>query len=84
MDLHGYLANQAIRFIEGDNKTREKQSPVPFIKGFEERYGFVQIPRTVAEIDLKVGVNFLRGFFKGKVIDKLSIYENGVLCEAEY
>jgi len=49
----------------------------------QDEYGFVQVPHTIADTDLKNGVNFLRGYFRGEVIDKLSIYNNGMLCESQ-
>ncbi|MBR0855632.1 hypothetical protein [Bradyrhizobium liaoningense] len=82
MQLKSYLPSQAVRFLDASSEETSKRSPVPFLKEFEERYGFVQIPRTVAELDLQTGITFLRGFFKGKVIEKFQIYHNGVLCEA--
>ena len=60
----------------------EKRSPAPLIDGIRHKFGFVQVPQHVAELDFKKGVNFLQGYFKGKIIDKLSVYENGLLCEA--
>jgi len=82
MRLNKYMASQAIRYIETDGAENERQSPVPFIRQFEDRYGFAQVPHTLAELNLKTGVIFLRGYFKGKIIDKFQVYENGFLCEA--
>jgi hypothetical protein len=82
MEFKSFLANQAIRYVEDNKAEYAPQSPVPFIRRFEELYGFAQVPRTLAELDFKAGVTFLRGYFKGKIIDKLQIYENGMLCEA--
>ncbi|MCR6734370.1 MAG: hypothetical protein NVV83_09915 [Afipia sp.] len=82
MHLEKYLPGHAIRFIEVAEAERV-QSPIPIINSLQERYGFVEVPRTVADLDFKTGVSFLRGYFKNKIIDKFQIYENGILCQAE-
>jgi hypothetical protein len=81
MEVKNILVSQAIRFIE-TGPVLEKRSPVPLIDGLREKYGFVQVPQTVADLDFKKGVNFLRGYYKGKIIEKFQVYENGLLCEA--
>ncbi|OAF06677.1 hypothetical protein AYJ54_19335 [Bradyrhizobium centrolobii] len=48
----------------------------------QDKYGFVQVPTTIAELDFTKGVTFLQGYYKGLVISKLQVYENGMLCEA--
>jgi len=63
-------------------KNKAPRSPVPIIKGMEDRYGFVQVPRTVQEINFSTGVSFLQGYFQNSIIDKLEIYEKGLLCDA--
>src|SRR5712691_8865526 len=83
MELKTILTSQAIRFFAEKSEPIERRSPVPLIDGVREKYGFVQVPRTVAELDFKNGVTFLQGYYKGQVIDKLQIYENGLLCEAQ-
>lgn len=81
MDLKSILTSQAIRFYEAAEPVAERRSPVPLIREIQDRYGFVQVPLTVADLDFSKGVTFLRGYFKGSIIDKLQVYENGVLCE---
>lgn len=84
MQLDRYLTNQTIRiFADSGSPAPERRSPVPIFRELENRYGFVQIPRTVDEVNLQTGITFARGFFKGKVIEKFQIYENGILCQAE-
>jgi hypothetical protein len=80
MKVENYLVNQAIHFIVPEGP--EDSSPIPAIRAIQDKYGFVQIPLRLEEMDLKQGVNFLRGFFRGQVLDKLALYENGLLCEA--
>lgn len=83
MQLSQIMASQAIRYVTTEDTQYERQSPVPFIRQFEDRYGFAQVPHTLEELNLKTGVSFLRGYFRGKIIDKLQLYENGLLCEAK-
>ena len=60
------------------------------VHAMEERYGFIQVPKTLAEYDETKGVNFRHGKFtvirqrkKNEiVIDALSIYSDGLLAEA--
>jgi hypothetical protein len=82
METKNILVSQAIRFISVAEPVLEKRSPVPLIDGLREKYGFVQVPQTVADLDFKKGVNFLQGYYKSRVIDKFQVYENGLLCEA--
>ena len=56
---------------------------MPLVNWLQEKYGFVQVPRTLAELNLQTGVNFFHGYYEGRVIDKFSIYNNGVLLEAK-
>jgi hypothetical protein len=81
MEVKNILVSQAIRFIE-TGSVLERRSPVPLINGLREKYGFVQVPQTVADLNFKKGVNFLRGYYKGKIIEKFQVYDNGLLCEA--
>jgi hypothetical protein len=82
MKFKAFMTSQTIRFFEETGPVMEVRSPVPLIKGLQESYGFVQVPLTLAELDFKAGVTFLRGYFRGKIIEKLQVYENGLLCEA--
>ncbi|MGX1354546.1 hypothetical protein AB7M49_008171 [Bradyrhizobium elkanii] len=84
MKLKSILTSQAIRFYTytGDEPVIERRSPIPLIRGLQDKYGFVQVPLTVADLDFAKGVTFLRGYYKGHIIEKLALYENGLLCEA--
>ncbi|HEV7601762.1 MAG TPA: hypothetical protein VGO49_16095 [Bradyrhizobium sp.] len=81
MELRNVIFGQAIQFIESSEGER-RISPVPLIRAMQDRYGFVQVPQKVAELDFNAGVNFLQGYFKDIVIDKFQVYNNGLLCEA--
>jgi hypothetical protein len=78
------LVSQVVRFIVdvGEYGHRSLRSPVPLIDGLREKYGFVEVPQTVAELDFTKGVKFAQGYYKGRIINKLQIFNNGVLCEA--
>ena len=82
MRLIKTTTSQAIRFFES-GQPGEPKSPVPLIRAMQDKYGFVQVPHTIADMNLQTGVNFFRGFFRGKMIDKLSVYNNGILCESQ-
>ncbi|MCW2227222.1 hypothetical protein [Bradyrhizobium elkanii] len=84
MKLKSTLTSQAIRFYNytGDEPVIERRSPIPLIRGLQDKYGFVEVPLKVIDLDFTKGVTFSRGYYKGHVIDKLALYENGLLCEA--
>jgi hypothetical protein len=82
MQAKSILMSQAIRFYANAEPIAERRSPVPLIRGLQDMYGFVQVPLTISDLDFTKGVTFLRGYYKGNIIDKLQIYENGLLCEA--
>src|SRR6266851_9266388 len=79
MDLQKIIFGQAIQFIESGEL---RGSPVPLIKAVQDRYGFVEVPQKVAELDFNAGVTFLHGYFKDSLITKFQVYNNGLACEA--
>src|SRR5882724_2882205 len=83
MQLKGMEIGQSIRFIVPKERAVPR-SPVPLIKALEDKYGFAQVPRTIEEMNLQTGVNFLQGYFNDKLIDKLSVYSNGFLVESKH
>jgi hypothetical protein len=87
MEFHSYLNNQAIRIFPASTDPQNsigtlQRSPVPLFREFQDRYGFVQIPRSAEDLNLQTGVTFGHGYFKGRIITKFQAYNNGVLCEA--
>jgi hypothetical protein len=82
MQLKSTMTSQTIRFFADVEPTFDVRSPVPLIRGLQDQYGFMQVPLTVAELDFKAGVTFLRGYYRGRIIEKFQVYENGLLCEA--
>jgi hypothetical protein len=83
MQLKTTMTSQTIRFFADSDPVMDLRSPVPLIRGLQDQYGFVQVPVTLAELDFKSGVTFLRGYYRGKIIEKFQVYENGLLCEAQ-
>jgi hypothetical protein len=87
MEFHSYLNNQAIRIFPSSTDTQtsigaDKRSPLPVIREFQDRYGFLQVPRSGEDLNLQTGVTFGHGYFKGGIVTKFQVYSNGVLCEA--
>jgi hypothetical protein len=76
---------QVIRF-ETPNQSAADQKVwiLDLVKGLQDRYKFMEIPRLVGDYDLQRGMTFLKGTYFGKfVIEKFQIYNNGILCEAK-
>ena len=75
---------QAIRFLSISGQEGGRVYGANLIRALEERYGFWESPKTVADYDMAKGVNFLHGFFNRRfVIDRLQIYANGIVAEAK-
>jgi hypothetical protein len=81
MKLEKVIFGQAIQFIEA-GEAKGRRSPVPLIRELQDRYGFVEVPRKVADLNFDAGVSFLQGYFRDIMIDKFQVYNNGLLCEA--
>jgi hypothetical protein len=81
MKLEKLIFGQAIQFIE-PGEARGPRSPVPLIREMQDRYGFVEVPSKLADLDFDAGVKFLQGYYKDTVIDRLQVFNNGLLCEA--
>lgn len=83
MELRTVILGQAIQFTETtEAKTSKRMSPVPLIRAMQDRYGFVEVPTKVSDLDFAAGVKFLQGYFKGTIITRFQVYDNGLLCEA--
>lgn len=84
MKLIQCLASQAIRLIDASAKRTGGGLPAPKLaRALEEKYGFFQGPRVIEDYDLTKGVVFLHCEYQGKVIDKLSLFNDGIVCDAK-
>jgi hypothetical protein len=81
MELRKVIFGQAVQFVE-TGEPQGRRSPVPLIREMQDRYGFVEVPRRVVDLDFTAGVTFLQGYFRDIMIDKFQVYNNGLLCEA--
>ena len=83
MKLINVLLGQAVRLGKISGPDGGSVYGLNLSKACEARYGFLQGPRVLADFDLSKGVTFLHGYFQNQyVIDRLQVYENGVLAEA--
>lgn len=49
----------------------------------QNRYGFLQSPQTLPDFDYERGVTFLHGIFHSIVVQRLQIFQNGIIAEAQ-
>jgi hypothetical protein len=84
MKLTEVIGAQAIRFFDDISPENEPaKSPIPLVRALQDRYGFVQVPNRIEDFNFSSGVNFLRGFFQGVIIEKFQVYDKGVVCETK-
>jgi hypothetical protein len=83
MKLSSIILGQAIRVGKLSGPGGGTVYGLNLTKACEERYGFLQAPRVLADYDLSRGVTFLHGFFDGRVIDKFQVFGGGLLVETK-
>lgn len=84
MKVVNILFSQAVRLGKVSGAGGGSVYGINLTKACEERYGFLQGPRDLADYDLSKGVTFLHGYFGDRVvIDKFQVYANGLLAEAK-
>jgi len=84
MKLLGIQHGQAIRFLDVERGNPQLVYGINVAKAFEQKYGFVEGPRTVKDFDLTNGITFLHGIFQSQiVIDKVKVYSNGLIVETK-
>jgi hypothetical protein len=83
MKLQNILFSQTIRLGKISGPGGGTIYGVNLARACEERYGFLQAPRVLADFDTSKGITFLHGFFAKVVIDKFQIFPNGALAEAK-
>jgi len=84
MKINQISFGQAIRFMKVAPSTGQTIYGKRLASAFEEKYGFLEGPKVVADFDTGKGVTFLHGFFQGTtVIEKAVIYNDGMIVEAK-
>lgn len=84
MKLTDVTFGQSVRFLSVSGQEGGRVYGANLIRALEERYGFWESPKTVADYDMTKGVSFLHGFFNRRfVIDRFQVYTNGVVAEAK-
>ena len=81
MEIVEYGLSRAIRFGDLVSAPSPPLLGSNLIRAVTERYGFVEAPRTVADYNLQNGMLFLHGYHGANVIERLHVYNNGVLAE---
>ncbi len=49
----------------------------------QNRYGFLEAPQTLSDFDYDKGVTFLHGIFHSIVVQRLQIFQTGIVAEAQ-
>jgi hypothetical protein len=84
MDVKNVLGAQAIRFVVAPEVPERDRIPLyPLVRKLQDRYCFLQIPNQMEEYDFTKGVTFAGGMFESKLIDKLQIFNRGLLCASK-
>lgn len=84
MKIARIIKSQAIRFAKVTGVGGGSIYGLNLAKVCEERYGFLQAPRLLADYDLSKGVTFLHGYFEQRfVIDNFQLFDNGILVDAK-
>ncbi len=78
-----YEVSRAIRYFRLEAMEGRAERGPHLARAFEQRYEFLQGPRTVAEYDLNQGAVFVSGFFQGTTIEKVQLFHNGILVEGK-
>jgi hypothetical protein len=73
---------QAVRLIQTQGLTGRLHGP-NLARAFEQRFNYLEGPRTAAQFDTSKGVVFQHGALEGVVIDKFTIFNDGFVCEAK-
>lgn len=73
---------QAVRFVPIGGLQGKLYGP-NLARPFEHRYGFLQGPQTVEQWDINKGVAFRHGVFEGILIEKFTLFPDGVVCETK-
>jgi hypothetical protein len=83
MQLIEFAPSRAVRFCDIEQRPGHTLRGGNVIRALEDRYSFIQSPRTVEEADPEKGLLFRGGMFGDLNIDRLHFYNNGLLVEAK-
>lgn len=73
---------QAVRLFQVQGLTGRLYGP-NLTRGFEEKFNFLEAPRTAAQYDGAKGIVFQHGVLDGVVIDKFTLFNDGLVCETK-
>lgn len=77
------LFAQTVRFIiVHSGPIRADSTVYNLVRGVEARYKFLEAPRELSQFDFTKGVTFRSGLFHDQIIDRLQLYNNGILSES--
>lgn len=84
MKLVGVIISQAARLGKIAGRGGGSVYGLNLAKQCEQRYGFLEAPKTIEDYDLSKGVTFLHGYFQERfVIDRFQVFDKGLLVEAK-
>jgi hypothetical protein len=84
MELISVIAANAIRFLPVLDETKPKRPLLPLVRALQDRYFFLEVPKTVADYNLTNGVTFLEGVFRDQhVINRLQVFARGLICDTK-
>lgn len=58
-----------------------KRLDVEAFKELGQRYSFAKVPEEFADLDITKGINFISGECQGVKVDKLTLYQNGLVVD---
>ena len=86
MKVTTHIFSQALRLIDADPALLPANAPgrvMQFIRGLQERYGFLQAPVSLEPSVFEQGATFAQGVFQDRVrIDQVKVFNNGVVCDS--
>jgi len=84
MRLLEHDVSRAIRFFRVETQSGKDEHGPFLARAFEDRYEFMQGPRTVEEYDLTRGVVFRHGVFRGQLVERVQLFNTGMLAEGKF
>jgi hypothetical protein len=83
MQLVEHDVSRAIRFFRLQFEADREEHGPRLARAFEQRYEFMQGPNTVEQYDTTNGILFRGGVFNGEIVERVQIYNNGILAEGK-